>query len=238
MQQPTKQNQIQNYLFWLSDRGLVTSVARSAPGSTTGEPPKASSQNSASQKINDIDPTSTKINANLKTQPKFSKTSKEIISGAVKMSHETLSVKFYGSFSLSYLFIFEIEDEKEFHPSSRLIVKIATALGLKQSEFGFTVIRGHLRKHEVREDENKFILNELARLINKIKTSSSRSALKVTLMGAHTLSLFAPLRKFHEQNNALTKNSDLEYLTTWHPMDMNHNTLLKKDCWQALQVFN
>jgi hypothetical protein len=153
-----------------------------------------------------------------------------------KMTHETLSLKFYGSITSSHLFVMELDSEAEFHPSTSMITKIAGALKLDKSQFSIAIVRGHRRNQAVNSDHQQYVLNELARLVAHIETSSpNHNPINIVVMGSHTLSLFDPDAVFFEQNGEISSFGERPYLTTWHPMDMAHQVLLKKDCWQALQ---
>lgn len=152
-----------------------------------------------------------------------------------KQMHEFMTLKFYGSLSAKYLFVFDIESEAEFHPASSLVKKISAAMKLNETQLGIAIVRGHKRNKESLVDDRKFVLNELTRLNKAI--SANNPDLKVVIMGAHMLSLFDPSIKFFEVNGTAQSYDYLNYLITWHPMDMIQQNLLKKDCWTALQSF-
>ena len=152
-----------------------------------------------------------------------------------KQTHEFMTLKFYGSLSAKYLFVFDIESEAEFHPASSLVKKISAAMKLGETQLGVAVVRGHKRNKESLIDDRQFVVNELTRLNKAI--SAKNPDLKVVIMGAHMLSLFDPSIKFFEVNGSVQSYDYLNYLITWHPMDMIQQNLLKKDCWTALQNF-
>ena len=88
---------------------------------------------------------------------------------------------------------------------------------------------------EALADDLSFVTNELARLYKHLEKSSGPP--KVVIMGSHTLSLFDNDVKFFEANSLTQSYDYLNYLVTWHPMDMIHQPLLKRDCWSALQAY-
>lgn len=153
-----------------------------------------------------------------------------------KMTHPELELKFYGTLAAKILFIIDLETEAEYYPSTNMIAKISDALGYPKDQLGIAILRGHKRNKEVSSNENAYALNEIARLYNHLKNANNWDP-SVVIMGSHMLSIFDSSLKFFEVNGSENYFDYLNYLVTWHPMDMAHQALLKKDCWKALQSF-